>query len=490
MNAEGIGGRRARATPRVPVREIGALAVLGMETAVLVPWFRSLTAPTQALGTYGALLLMMAVAALAMALARAAAVFGLGAGARRAMLLTALAAVLLAAIRIVVYRDSSVGIVGLVLGSFSSFESVITVVPVELVVVLGGLYCWRRGIVASAPDALDPGWIAYKMRLGILAHVAFALIYGLSGAGRLLEILPFYFGAGLTGIAMSRADALMRLRGAGRSPFAWQWVGGILALTGGTVALGIGVANALVSPPAFQLAERAGETALRGVEFLLRLASPLILGIVTLLDRFMRWVLEVTRFDPTLLRLRELIPLVSAPTTEASPPPGLLEPYRAPLQVIGTTLLIVLLAVLAVRASRRSTRKGCPPWEDQADALAPRALRPLSLRGILARAQARVDGARRFGGRFLAAAAVRRIYARLLALAEARGRTRAPAETPREFMPQLWALFPSHRAEVEVITEEYLRVRYGEYPEAAEAVARVRAAWSVLLEEARLGSGG
>jgi hypothetical protein len=223
---------------------------------------------------------------------------------------------------------------------------------------------------------------------------------------------------------------------------------------------------------------------------LLRLGRPLILGIVTVLDRLLTWLVEITRFDPALLRLRELLPEVPAPAPEPSPAPGILAPYRAPLQVIGTTVVIALLAVLAVGASRRySRRRRSLLWEDRSEGLPLRPPRASRLRGILAVAQSRFGRVRRFGRHLLAAAAIRRIYARLLDLAEARGRRRAPAETPREFMPQLWALFPDLRAEVELITEEYLRVRYGEYPEAVEAVARVRAAWSELLRAARRGSG-
>jgi hypothetical protein len=473
----------------VPMREIGAIAALGMEIALLIPWWRALTVSTNALGTSRALLLLGSAALLAMILARAAVAMDLSPAARRALLLVALAGVFLAAIRIVVYRGVPVGILALIVASFRSFQSVVTLVPAEVVVVLGVLYAWRRGVAAAAADALDPGWTAYKMRLGILGYVVFALIYGPEGSSRLLEILPFYFAAGLAGIALSRADALRRLPGAGRSPFAGQWLLGMGFIVVGTVALGMLAADALVSPTALRLVGRVGQGALDALEIVLRLGRPLILGIVTLLDRLLTWLVEITRFDPALLRLRELLPQIPAPAAEPSPAPGILAPYRAPLQVIGTTVVIALLAVLAVGASRRYSRRGRALWEDRSESLPLRPPRTSRLRGILAAAQSRFGRVRRFGRHLLAAAAIRRIYARLLDLAEARGRIRAPAETPREFMPHLWALFPDLRAEVELITEEYLRVRYGEYPEAVEAVARVRAAWSELLRAARRGSG-
>jgi hypothetical protein len=471
------------------VHEVGAIAVLGMELALVVPWFRSLTIHTQSLATPSALALLLSAALAAMMIGRASQAFRFSDGLRRALLLAALAAFLLGAIRIVLYREVPVGILDLIVASFSSFDSVLTIVPTELVVILAVLYAWRRGVVVASLDVLDAGWTAHRLRLGILACVAFGLIYGAGGAARLLEILPIYFGSGLVGVALSRADGLLRIRGAGRSPFAWEWLAGIVGLVVGTVGLGLAAAQAMASPPAARLAAWVGQRVLDGAEFLLRLASPLILGIATLLERLIAWLIRVTRFNPALIQLRNVVPRVPTPTPEAPASVAWLEPYTGPLQIVGTATLIVLLALVAVRVSRALGRKTPAPWDDHSDALPTQAPRLPALRGILARARSGLEGAGRLGRRLFAAAAIRRIYAHLLALAEARGSRRAPAETPREFMRQLWALFPSRREEIEVITEEYLRVRYGEYPESIEAVARVRQAWSAVVEEARRGEG-
>ena len=481
------GGAARTGCEGTAVHEIGVFAVLVMEITLILPWFRSLTAHTQALTTLGALALLLGAAVLAMALVRAGQSVGRTEGIRRAILLGGLAVYVTVAIRVVVYRGVPVGVLQLIIDSFRSFESVLTLVPSELVVVLAVLYAWRRGVVVASKDVLDAGWTAHRMRVGILAHIVFGLIFRSSGGARLLEILPLYFGAGLTGVATSRADGLV-LRGAGKSPFAWEWLTGILGVVVGTVGLGLGVAGALASPPATWIAVWIGERALDGVEILLQLAKPLILGIATILERLIDWLIDVTAFQPTLIRLQEGLPRAPTPTPEPSAPASWLDPYAAPLQIIGTTMLVVFLALIAVRLSRRLARPALSLEDDRAEALSAPPPRLPPLRGILSKAKTALEQARHLGRRSLAAAAaVRRIYARLLALAEARGRARAAAETPREFMPQLWALFPNHRHEVGIITEEYLRIRYGEYPEAEEAVARVRAAWSAVLEEARGG---
>ena len=72
---------------------------------------------------------------------------------------------------------------------------------------------------------------------------------------------------------------------------------------------------------------------------------------------------------------------------------------------------------------------------------------------------------------------IRRIYAELMDLSESLGVKRAPAETPLEFLPALAELFPGLESELHTITEAYLRVRYGEFPETRQEIDPVEVAW-------------
>jgi hypothetical protein len=83
----------------------------------------------------------------------------------------------------------------------------------------------------------------------------------------------------------------------------------------------------------------------------------------------------------------------------------------------------------------------------------------------------------RDGQRWLAAAKIRRIYARLMELASKLGEPRPPAYTPLEFLPILENLIPEGKADIQVITDAYLRVRYGELPETNQEINRVEEAW-------------
>jgi hypothetical protein len=77
----------------------------------------------------------------------------------------------------------------------------------------------------------------------------------------------------------------------------------------------------------------------------------------------------------------------------------------------------------------------------------------------------------------LAAARIRRIYAHLMLLCERLDQPRPASRTPLEFLPNLEALFPGFKGELNTITEAYLRVRYGDLPELSEEVEAVELAW-------------
>lgn len=79
--------------------------------------------------------------------------------------------------------------------------------------------------------------------------------------------------------------------------------------------------------------------------------------------------------------------------------------------------------------------------------------------------------------RMLAAARVRWVYAQLMALCSALGQPRPQAVTPVEFLPRLLQLFPEQAEDLHQITQAYLKVRYGMYPETQAEVTAVEQNW-------------
>jgi len=81
------------------------------------------------------------------------------------------------------------------------------------------------------------------------------------------------------------------------------------------------------------------------------------------------------------------------------------------------------------------------------------------------------------------AARIRKIYRMLLDLAEKLGKPRPSAWTPLEYLPTLQWVFPDHTRELNVITEAYLKVRYGEFNESEADVKIVEIAWELVDAE-------
>ena len=82
--------------------------------------------------------------------------------------------------------------------------------------------------------------------------------------------------------------------------------------------------------------------------------------------------------------------------------------------------------------------------------------------------------------RLRAAARIRQIYAELMDLCDNLDQPRGEAQTPLEFIPSLARLFPEFGREVEVITQSYLLVRYGQLPETRQEVEEVENAWKTI----------
>ncbi len=59
---------------------------------------------------------------------------------------------------------------------------------------------------------------------------------------------------------------------------------------------------------------------------------------------------------------------------------------------------------------------------------------------------------------------------------------RSPSETPYEYLAALAELWPSNRADARLITEAYIKVRYGEVPETEAELQAIRQAWRRLAE--------
>ena len=62
---------------------------------------------------------------------------------------------------------------------------------------------------------------------------------------------------------------------------------------------------------------------------------------------------------------------------------------------------------------------------------------------------------------------------------------RAVGQTPLEFLPELGELFTDLNSDLEVITDAYIKIRYGNYPENQDEVEAVESSWQRIATEGK-----
>jgi len=145
--------------------------------------------------------------------------------------------------------------------------------------------------------------------------------------------------------------------------------------------------------------------------------------------------------------------------------------------IVGTSVcfwvaFIIIAAVLFLRARRTMVEDYMPEMEAPEFILG-RGEAAQILRKALQEGWAELVERFRPVRRWQATERIRRAYARLLELSAARGQARLPSQTPLEFLPALVQAFPGKDAETNLITQAYLKIRYGQYPEILDDVQRV-----------------
>jgi hypothetical protein len=360
-----------------------------------------------------------------------------------------------------------------------SLWTVLDVIPAELVIVLGTMFAFGRGIHAAVQDVLAPEGLHFRFRLGILILAAFGLIFRQDEGRLMLETLPLFFGAGLLALAVSRVDRAPAHAGGESGALRLAWVGAMLAVILVTILLAQGVSILLRSPIAAVLVDMVMAGLLQAVRALVIVLGPLI----QVIGAFLAWLIGVTLgalggtsgLAELARGIESFAQTLPSNTSEST---LWIQGHARQIVAVGTALILVLLTVTVIRGGTKGSRRGAtlPVDEVEATTSGEEGSRPGG--GPPGSAGRRRRRALTDVGGMLAATTIRRIYGRLLRKARSRGRARSIGETPLEFLPVLRGLFPYHTAEVELITRAYLEVRYGGRLDEEAGIAEVRRAWA------------
>jgi hypothetical protein len=346
-----------------------------------------------------------------------------------------------------------------------------------------GLYLWVRGIALAQRD-LGVESVGFSFRLGIIAFVWLFLIQILAPGRDAVPLTFAFFFMGLIAVGLARIESVSQSHLGIRSPFDASWLG---ILAGSTLAVS---ALSVTAAVLFSLHNiGAILSAISPVIALLgRLVSPLWIALAWLLERLINLLIRIfsglfgeqSQEPAALTRIAEELQQFQ----QSQPVQGAL---RIILQIIKWSVLgLAFLSALAIvafsisrlrRALQEESAEQQAVWESGRTTEDTRSAMQRYWQRLRDELQAQLDKLR---GEDYSLASIRQIYASLVRLATACGFPRREAETPYEYMSTLHQAFAGCEAEVQLITEAYVRVHYGERSFPAAYVQRIRDAWLAI----------
>lgn len=351
------------------------------------------------------------------------------------------------------------------------------------------IFTWWRGLrlVQFQPDLNNAG---LRLRLGIVLLIPVSLLpLSRPNAWGFLPFVLLFLLAGLMVVALIRAEQIERERSGFAASLSPRWVGTIAAASL-LVVLIAGLFAVLVSGEILSLLLQwlsPVRTAILAATWValatsFYLASPLLYVFNILLTWLSQLVATVFAsfgtdlgFDTGILF--DLFAGILPPEQDAAETTG----FSIPPEVVRGLIIFIMLALVVLVAYSLTRR-----------------FRQMAFRSetggpIRTSRSSQIDGEsvghrllERLGilRRWRTAASIRQLYSLMCGAAAEMGHMRAPSETPYEYLHTLSEVWPVNQHETRLITEAYIRVRYGEIPETEEELEAITEAWR-RLEEAK-----
>jgi hypothetical protein len=476
-----------------PWRELSALATMIMDVSWLALSYRALsfTARTNPSGSIFAVLgSMLLLIYYATRLSYQAA---LGSMARRVTLLLVMIGSGLATIKVLVYPGDILSARILIQSLVQSFADPKMLIPAEFEVLTISFVIWLRGITL-AQQWMSTRIVLRRYQAGIIVLLGLSMLDLMpSGNGQTLEVLAFLIG-GFIAMATGRAAELGRMRGTRRNPFDRYWLLGLIIVTGVMVGLALlagGVATEYFTSIVVGLALIATQILLilMGI-----FVSPILIIVLLFSPGLLERLKSLINFSEMQAGLSRVVNFLLQILT------GLTQLLRSlydgftSLQHIKPYLLWGILFLALVYLLRILGRHWRSPWtwrgelEDRQFTMETSALLQ-HVRDGFRRGTRQIAAAiqqLRYGRRWLAAARIRRIYVQLMKMCEDLGFPRPLSQTPHEFLPTLERYLPTHIDDLVRITDAYVRIRYGEFPEHREDIAAFAAAWRRIRDQGEI----
>ena len=451
--------------------EGAVLALIAMELTWISAWYVLTARPQSALGT--TILILGLVLCGSYGSGRAMSALHWRLGLRRLIFLAWLIFCVFFSLKVLLFPHTDLPLSGLInhpVNAILSGEWGAKEFWHVLVICLLGL----RGISLSTA-AVEQHKVLASLQLGLLMFLFYGMSSSMIDPSGTAALFFIFLAFGMTSLSAAGVASISDLRGGHLPRLNWGWTLGIL--TCAFLAAGLAVLGGwLLSGK--EISDFLGQIVLWTLRVVVALIALVISPVVFLLF----WIItQITLmmsglFDKKVLQafLQSLKEMTAAGQNQIQKVIVIKGANNIIMGSIVAAIIIITLVIL-----RRQVRKRHLVAEE--DSFSVGASRQAYTPGITGKARSGWHNPKRL----LAAAQVRRIYAQLMDLCAKLGHARPAALTPLEFLPTLRQVFPDGEAQVSLITNAYLRVRYGELPETDAEVKDIRQAWNWLKAHAR-----
>lgn len=159
---------------------------------------------------------------------------------QRAVLLVIMLATILAALRLAVFTEPQWAGLALLRAPFIHLFSLSSLLPNELVVTLGVILLFWRGL-RLAHRSLSTFDVMMGFQIGIVLLALFVLVNTLITGQDITIFVPSFFFCQLLAVGLTRVETMWQERGGRRSPFTGWWLGALV----GSTAIVIGLAGGI-----------------------------------------------------------------------------------------------------------------------------------------------------------------------------------------------------------------------------------------------------
>ena len=366
----------------------------------------------------------------------------------------------------------------------NNLKGLINLDPGPVLVVLAGAWLWWRGITL-AQSTISPRTAWSRFWFGIWMHVAFLLV--VARVARLRpNSIPFiiFLTAGLLALIVSRVASINLFHGSTRNPFGKGWVAAISTTVSGSILLAALFASLLTGQfkPVLEQLTGALRWLVQGIIFIVSIPGLILAYILAPLFEAFQALLQRSSLPASSATPNVILTPVAPPNI---PQPA--EPVMIPPWVV--TLLFWAL-VLFITAAIFGRLRNPAFWRSADNLEEPEATfgwdeiwRKLRQNARQQMVEA-VERVRALSPRkAIQAAYIRRIYADLMELMNAIEKPRPAGVTPLEFLPAIQQQLAGVNSDLELITQMYVRVRYGEFLESTAEISILEQAWQRVSAE-------